>query len=160
VVPMNQVRRAINEADYRKLFDLKAVNDLLSRSNGRKGQRPLSAALIAVVPDERTRSELEEAFLAFCEERGIPRPKVNRQNNGVEVDMSWPGHPVIVELDGYQAHSTRRAFESDRRRDAAHLLAEVKPLRVTDNWLTREPDDLEQTLKRLLARRAGEDERG
>jgi very-short-patch-repair endonuclease len=162
VVPGNQVRRAINEADYLKLFDLKAVDDVLSRSNGRRGQKPLAAALIAAVPEERTRSELEEAFLTFCEDRDIPRPKVNRQTNGSEVDMTWPGHDLIVELDGYQAHSTRRAFESDRRRDAAQQLAEARPIRVTDNWLTTEPGDLEATLRRLLemTRRAADDERG
>jgi very-short-patch-repair endonuclease len=162
VVPPNQVRRAINEADYLKLFDLKAVNELRNRSHGRRGLKPLTAALIAAVPEERTRSDLEEAFLTFCEDRNIPRPKVNRQHNGSEADMTWPGHDLIVELDGYQAHSTRRAFESDRRRDAKRQLAEARPIRVTDHWLTRDPDELEVTLKLLLemTRRAGEDERG
>jgi very-short-patch-repair endonuclease len=160
VVPMNQVRRAINEADDLKLFDLKAVNELLSRSNGRRGVKPLTAALIAVVPEERTRSDLEEAFLAFCEERDIPRPKVNRGRAGKEIDMVWPEHNLIVELDGYQTHRTRRAFEEDRRRDAAHLLDGIRTVRATDRWLSKEPDDLERTLKGLLTRRAGEDERG
>jgi very-short-patch-repair endonuclease len=160
VVPQNQVRRAINEADYLRLFDLKAVKELLSRSNGRRGIRPLTAALIAVFPEERTRSDLEEAFLEFCERRNIPRPKVNRGRDGRELDMTWPGHNLIVELDGYQAHRTRRAFEEDRRRDARHLLDGIRTVRVTDAWLTREPDDLEQTLRELTARRSGEDERG
>jgi very-short-patch-repair endonuclease len=162
VLPMNQVRRAINEADYLKLFDLRAVNELLSRSNGRRGVKPLTAALIAVVPGERTRSDLEDMFLAFCEERQIPRPKVNRGRNGKELDMTWPDHDLIVELDGYQSHRTRRAFEDDRRRDARHLVQGLRTARVTENWLTTEPDDLEATLKQLLqmTRRAGEDERG
>ena len=41
VVPKNQVQRAIGEADYRRVFDLKAVNELLSRSKGRRGLKPL-----------------------------------------------------------------------------------------------------------------------
>jgi very-short-patch-repair endonuclease len=154
VVPQNQVRRAINEADYQKLFDLRAVNEVLSRSNGRRGQKPLRSALIAVVPGERTRSDFEEAFLDFCEQRGIPRPKVNQHLDGREVDMLWPESDLIVELDGYQAHSTRRAFEDDRRRDAKQALTELRTIRVTDRWLTREPDALEQTLKAALARHA------
>jgi very-short-patch-repair endonuclease len=149
-VPQNQVRRAITEADYLRLFDLKAINEVLSRSKGRRGRKPLTAALSAVVPDERTRSDLEEAFLTFCEERGIPRPKVNRGRDGKELDMLWPQDNLIVELDGYQGHRTRRAFEEDRRRDAKHLLAGLHTLRVTDRWLAREPDDLERTIKQLL----------
>jgi len=160
VVPQNQVRRAINEADYLKLFDLNAVKNQLSRSNGRRGQKPLTAALIAAFPEERTRSDLEEAFLTFCDERGIDRPRVNRPRNDNELDMTWPEDNLIVELDGYQGHGTRRAFEDDRRRDAGHLLDGLRTVRVTDKWLTREPDDLEATLKGLLTRRAGEDERG
>jgi very-short-patch-repair endonuclease len=160
VVPQNQLRRAINEADYRKLFDLKAVKDVRARSPGRRGLKPLTAALNAVVPEERTRSDLEEAFLDFCEQRSIPRPKVNRHRNGKELDMTWPRYGLIVELDGYQGHSTRRVFESDRRRDARHLLAGLQTVRVTDHWLTKAPDDLEATLKQLMARRAADDERG
>ena len=160
VVPQSQLPRAIAEAEYLGIIDLNAINELLGRSNGRRGQKPLAAALTDAFPKERTRSELEDAFLEFCDQRGIPRPKVNTYIDGREVDMAWPDYDLIVELDGYQSHRTRRAFESDRRRDAAHLLAEVSTIRVTDAWLTREPDDLDRTLKRLLARRRGEDEWG
>jgi very-short-patch-repair endonuclease len=85
---------------------------------------------------------------------------VNVIIEGYEVDMAWPEYRLIVELDGYQVHRTRRAFEGDRRRDAKLKLAEFDTIRVTDRWLTKEPDDLERTIRRLLARRAGEDERG
>ena len=37
---------------------------------------------------------------------------------GYEVDAFWPDANLIVELDGYAAHSTRRAFQADRERDA------------------------------------------
>jgi very-short-patch-repair endonuclease len=151
VIPKSQLPRAISEADYLRLLDLNAVNDVLSRSNGRRGQRPLTVALTDAVSREKTHSHLEEAFLEFCGQRGIPRPKVNTGIDGREVDMVWPEHGLIVELDGYQAHRTRRAFEADRRRDAAHLLNhDLRTIRVTQRWLTREPDDLERTLKRAL----------
>ena len=151
VIPKSQLPRAIAEAEYLRLLDLKAVQDVLSRSSGRRGQRPLSAALTDVAPKERTRSDLEEAFLEFCDQRAIPRPKVNTKIDGHEVDMVWLEYGLIVELDGYQAHRTRRAFEADRRRDAAYLLDhDLRTIRVTQRWLTREPDDLERTLKRAI----------
>jgi very-short-patch-repair endonuclease len=154
VVPKSQLPRAISEADYLGLFDLRAVQELLGRSNGRRGQRPLTAALTDAVRGERTRSDLEDAFLEFCDQRGIPKPKVNTSIDGREVDMAWPEHKLIVELDGYQGHRTRRAFEGDRRRDAAHLLAGLRTIRVTDRWLSNEPNDLDQTVKTLLAAHA------
>ena len=58
-------------------------------------------------------------------------------------------HGLLVELDGYATHKTRKAFEDDRRRDAKHLLAGLRTIRVTDRWLANEPDDLERTIKRL-----------
>jgi hypothetical protein len=151
VVPRSQLPRAIAEADYLRLFDLKAVQEVLSRSDGRRGVKALSLVLTAAVPKERTRSALEQAFLDFCDQRGIPRPKVNTHPDGPEVDMVWPQQGLIVELDGYQGHRTRRAFEGDRRRDAAHLLKGLRTIRVTHRWLTQEPDDLEHTIKQLLA---------
>ena len=107
VVPQNQLPRAIAEADYLRLIDLRAVEDVLSRSNGRRGGKPLRLVLTAAVPKERTRSDLEEAFLRFCDRRGIPRPRANTHPDGPEVDMTWPEHKLIVELDGYQGHRTR-----------------------------------------------------
>jgi very-short-patch-repair endonuclease len=38
---------------------------------------------------------------------------------------------LIVELDGYAYHRTRKSFERDRRRDAALLTAGYRTLRVT-----------------------------
>jgi len=33
------------------------------------------------------------------------------------VDLYWAGEQVVLELDGWEHHSTRRAFEDDRARD-------------------------------------------
>lgn len=152
-IPRSQLPRAIAEADYQGLFDLKAVDELLGRSPGRRGLKPLTAALGDPASRLRTRSDLEADFLQFCRQRDIPLPNVNTYLEGREVDMAWPEQRLIVELDGYQVHRTRKAFEADRRRDAEHLLRGLHTLRVTAHWLTREPDDLERTLKELLGRR-------
>jgi very-short-patch-repair endonuclease len=76
---------------------------------------------------------------------------VNTRVEGFEVDMAWPDQRLVVELDGYETHGTRRAFETDRRRDATLQLASQRTIRVTHRWLTREPDDLERTVKALLS---------
>ncbi len=69
----------------------------------------------ALEPD-RTRSELEARFLALCRRHRIPQPEVNQAIGRYVVDFLWPGR-LIVELDGYRAHSGQAAFEADRARD-------------------------------------------
>ena len=50
---------------------------------------------------------------------------------GWEVDALFPREKVIVELDGWEFHSSRQSFEDDRERDACTLAAGFVTLRVT-----------------------------
>jgi very-short-patch-repair endonuclease len=151
VAPKHHVARAIEESERLRLFNLTKLEELLSRSPGRRGQKPLRAILTDAVLEPRSRSDLESDFLQFCHDRDIPKPVVNTLVEGFEVDMAWPDQRLIVELDGYETHGTRRAFEGDRRRDATLQLAGQRTIRVTHRWLSREPDDLERTVKALLS---------
>jgi very-short-patch-repair endonuclease len=67
---------------------------------------------------EPTRSELERALLPALKKAGLPRPISNCEVLGCEVDFFWPDHGLVVETDGWSTHGHRRAFESDRARDA------------------------------------------
>ena len=67
---------------------------------------------------EPTRSELERALLPALRKARLPAPLVNHHVLGEEVDFFWPHHDLIVETDGWGSHGNRRAFESDRARDA------------------------------------------
>jgi very-short-patch-repair endonuclease len=80
---------------------------------------------------EPTRSELEDALLPALEEAQLPKPLVNTVVLGHEVDFFWPNHKLIVETDGWAAHGHRRAFESDRARDAQLVAAGHRVLRFT-----------------------------
>jgi very-short-patch-repair endonuclease len=74
---------------------------------------------------------------------------MNVSVEGYTVDALWADARLIVELDSWEHHRSKRAFEEDRRRDAVLKLAEYEVLRVTHRWITREPDDLAATLRRL-----------
>ena len=76
---------------------------------------------------------------------------MNTLVEGFEVDAYWPNHHLIVELDGYETHQTRKAFEPDRERDAVLLLAGYPVVRITWRQLTREPEKVVSRLRRLLA---------
>jgi very-short-patch-repair endonuclease len=64
-----------------------------------------------------TLSELERRFLAVLREQGLPLPRTNKMATGRRVDCRWPEHRVTVELDSYRYHSSRHAWEQDRRRE-------------------------------------------
>lgn len=70
-------------------------------------------------------------MLALCRRYELPAPLVNEEIEGYTADFVWPEQRVIVETDGWQEHRTRRAFESDRRRDADLVAAHWRPLRLT-----------------------------
>ena len=52
---------------------------------------------------------------------GLPTPEINVTVDGREVDAYFPGHHLIVELDGWDYHKDHDAFEDDRERDAENL---------------------------------------
>ena len=64
-----------------------------------------------------TRSDLEALFLQLCLDHDLPRPQVNRYDNGRELDFRWPEHRLAVETNGFWVHRTRDAFERDHSDD-------------------------------------------
>jgi very-short-patch-repair endonuclease len=148
-----RMEQAIQRAETHRLFDLKAVEQLLERSPRHKGRRPLLDALTDVVHTvPGTRRELERLFQSLVREAGLPRPEVNTMIEGLEVDVVWRDHRLIVELDSREFHLTRRAFETDRERDAALQVAGYRVIRITWRRLMNEPDAIVRELRALLGR--------
>jgi hypothetical protein len=100
-----------------------------------------------------TRSAFEDDFLAFVARYGLPTPQINVHVNGREVDAYFPEHNLIVELDGWDYHKDREAFESDRERDAENLRHGLKTLRITKERMTQTPDREAARLQEILERR-------
>lgn len=96
-----------------------------------------------------TRSVFEDAFLAFVDRHGLPRPEVNQIVAGYEVDMLWRPQRLIAELDGRAYHEDR--FEEDRDRDAALTAVGLRVVRVTWRRLTRHEEREAGRFRALLA---------
>lgn len=124
VVDRHALQRALNEAEVRRL---EGPNDLLDRYPTKKG----TAALRTLAPQCHTRGDLEARFHTFLDERRFPGPQTNALVEGFEVDAAWPDRRLIVELDSYEFHRTRQAFENDRRRDRRLTAAGWCVMRVT-----------------------------
>jgi very-short-patch-repair endonuclease len=153
--PAQQVRLAIEMADRKELYDGFAMDELLTRARGRKGVKPLKAILKTMqgAATPMTRSELENRLLAGLRERGYPEPQPDVLIEDELVDFVWIEHRLIVEVDGYLWHKTRKDFESNRRRDTKLQLAGYRVMRPTDRRIQYELDAVLDDLGRMLGQR-------
>lgn len=132
-----RLKRAVAEAEFRRLLDPQAIEPLLRR--GQIGAAALRQALRAYHPDlANTRSELEQRFLELCEKARLPRPELNATVCGLMVDALWREQKVIVELDGHAAHGTTAQKARDHERDLILRAAGYTVLRYTWRQITRE----------------------
>jgi very-short-patch-repair endonuclease len=106
------------------------------------------------VQTDRARTDLEQRLLAICRRHRLPRPEVNVNVDRFEVDFLWRERRLIVEVDGWEAHRSRSAFEDDRARDARLKLLGYEVLRFTWRQLTSEPVGVAKTIRALLRTRA------
>jgi very-short-patch-repair endonuclease len=126
------LEHALDLAEQRGLVDFAELKRRLAELPGRPGSPALQALLHSyTVGAFVTRSEMEERFLALCDEHGLARPRVNRRIEGEEVDFVWPERRLIVEVDGYRYHRMPSAFERDRERDVMLALAGWHVMRFT-----------------------------
>lgn len=154
LVRRRDLRRLLKRAEERKLFDLAVVLDVLVRNKGHRGAKRLRNAIRSYEPPPFTRSEFESAFFEAVLAAGLPRPRVNFNLSGMEVDLYWPDHRLVVELDLFETHGTRDSFEEDRLRQEELLLERVTTTHVTGPRFAREPHVVLARLARLLADRA------
>jgi hypothetical protein len=159
VIDRQGLERAVSEADVLRIFDLRAMDEVLSRADGRRGSAALRAVLARYRGPTLTDRELEALFLALCRRAGLPEPEVNvwiTLEDGVayKADFLWRAERLIVETDGWGSHGTRRAFEEDRRRDRRLKLAGWDVIRFTWRDIERNGDEVTETLAAFWAGRA------
>jgi predicted transcriptional regulator of viral defense system len=154
VIDRQGVERAVTQAEVNRVFDLRAVEEVLSRAAGRRGAGVLRGVLAQYDGPTLTDKELEERFLALCRAASLPSPAVNAWitlDGGVayKIDFLWRAARLGVETDGWASHGTRQAFESDRRRDRNLRLAGWDVVRFTWRDVEHEPEEVASVLARL-----------
>jgi very-short-patch-repair endonuclease len=154
--PADIVENLLREAEYRELRDRLSLWDLVERYPGRRGVRKVREALerLKEEPSGRKRSKLEERFAPFLRRHRLPLPRFNdwilAGGRRFKVDCHWSGTGQIVELDGWEGHSTRSAFREDRARDRILRVAGYSVTRLTWNQLDDEPEAIAADLRALL----------
>jgi very-short-patch-repair endonuclease len=107
---------AVAEAFALRLTNRTQLLRAISDRPGRRGIARLRRLLDG--GPKRTRSVPERHLLSLLRAAKLPEPETNFRVAGWEVDLDGPGHRLVVEVDGYAAHSSPRAFERDRHKDA------------------------------------------
>jgi very-short-patch-repair endonuclease len=143
----------VERSEDLELFELRAVEDLLERTAGHQGHGRLRKAIALYKPSSFTRSSLEKRFLELCLEAELPQPRTNYVVHGFELDCYWPDYRFAVELDVYETHGSRAAFERDRERQEDLLLHGIAMTRVTGPRLEREPRQVIRRIACLLQQR-------
>jgi very-short-patch-repair endonuclease len=138
-LPLRRVERAFEQAERLRILDVRAVQALIQRSGGFRGVAVLRAVVAAAYELPDTQSELEHRFAALCRRYRLPLPALNVAIGPYVVDALWAAQRLIVELDGYDSHGHRWAFEGDRIRDASLQLSGYRVLRITWKRLNHEP---------------------
>jgi very-short-patch-repair endonuclease len=134
-----ELERAFDEAIIQRTTDHAALAAVVERSHGHRGTGKLRDLLTRAEGPAFTRSEAEERLLSLIRGAGLPTPAVNTYVAGHLVDFHWPDARLVIEVDGYRFHSSRAAFERDRRHDADLIDAGFRAIRVTWRQLVDEP---------------------
>jgi very-short-patch-repair endonuclease len=152
-----RLERVLERAEELQTFDLAAVDVVLSRAGHHPGIARLRRAIAVYRPEPAIiRSDLERRFLALVRKAGLPTPAMNFNVGGFELDAYWAEERFAVELDVYETHGTRAAFERDRLRQDDLMLIGVELIRVTGPRLEREPTKVIERVASHLRRRREE----
>jgi very-short-patch-repair endonuclease/predicted transcriptional regulator of viral defense system len=151
------VERAVNDADKRDLIDPETLRAALDDFAGEPGVL-LLRRLLDKLTFRLSDSELEVRFRPLARRAGLRDPLSKQFVNGFEVDFFWPELGLVVETDGLRYHRTPSSQARDARRDRAHVIAGMTPLRFTHYEVRYEPRQVRSALAKTTAmihRRSG-----
>lgn len=154
-LPPWDLRKALGEAEVRRLVTHDQIRGQIRRGSGRRGVARLRLLADEIHPqNRRSRSELERMFLHVCLQAGLPQPEVNVSlqvgSRRFKPDFLWRPQRLILEADSRRFHDTDVAFVEDRRREQLLQVAGWRVSRCTWEQVEFEPQVLAETVRRLL----------
>jgi very-short-patch-repair endonuclease len=152
VLDPTRLERAVAEAGVRRLASRSEMLVQLDRYPARPGAGALRELLDREGGPKLTRSEAERKLLELLRAARLPSPRANVKIGRYEVDLLWWEARVVVEVDGYAFHSSRTAFERDRRRDGDLHARGFTVIRVTWRQIVDEPEAVVAGIAAALAR--------
>lgn len=130
-IPVTTVQRTIDDVE-RSL-----APHLVRRA---RRQAELMGVHLLGAEGTRSRSDLEEDFLALCRCSRLPTPETNVKIGRWEVDFLWRDERIVVETDSFAYHRGSVAFAADRARDLDLRHAGFTVLRFSESQVEDEPE--------------------
>ncbi|MEZ5077831.1 MAG: type IV toxin-antitoxin system AbiEi family antitoxin domain-containing protein [Solirubrobacterales bacterium] len=146
----------VERASRRDLLALDALDATLVRHVGERGVARLRQATDIYRDPVFSRARSERLFLAMVKAAGLPRPAINTWIDKFEIDAYWASERFAVEVDGWEAHRTRRAFEHDHRRWEEMKVADIEVVPISARRIETRPREVGDHLRILLERRRAE----
>ncbi len=140
------IRRSLPETQLKR-----AINDALISKCLR--ERDLNGTVLEGFAGELSRSPLEDDYRPWGKRYNVPAAAYNVRIGPYEADVYYRAERLIVELDGWGFHRTKKAFEDDRERDAYMLARGIATVRLTRERMTNAPADEAARLIAILQSR-------
>lgn len=151
LLPRKRFRRSFLEADRLGLLDDTDLVRVVARTRGHRGAGLMKRMVGARIPDiGRAHSVLEAIYLDLHQQGLVPVAEVNEEVLGREADLVWRRESVVVELDGYEFHRGREAFERDAARGNQLRAAGWTLLRFTWRMLIQDPSEVSAQIEAVL----------
>ncbi len=150
-LPPRRMRELVERAQDLRRFDPGRIEAVLERNRRRPGCRPLLDLIPLLEADaDGAKSYLERLFLRLVRNRRLPEPEVNIVIENRQRDFVWREQRLVVEVDGYAHHSSRKAMRRDKRRDRELTAGLWRPVRFTYEEVAFEPAPTADELASLL----------
>lgn len=153
VVSTRDRARAIDRAKRTGQLDLGALDSIIARRSRSTEARLLREALTLYRKPVHDRARSELLLIEALEKEGLPLPTINCWVEKWEIDAYWEAERFAVEVDGWETHGSREAFESDRLRQEEMKLAGIDSIRISARRIETEPEQVARNLRTLLSRR-------
>ena len=140
------IRRTLPEKQLKR-----AINDALISNHLRDGD--LVGTPLEGYVEELSRSPLEDDYRPWARRYGVPEAEYNVMLGKYQADVYYRKERLIVELDGWPFHRTKKAFEDDRERDAYMLVHRIVTVRITRDRLEKAPAHEAERLIAILESR-------
>jgi very-short-patch-repair endonuclease len=115
--------RLLDEALRRRLVTIDSVVECLGRLAPAPGRRPSVVERVLAqrgADFDPGHSAFESRVLRALAAGGLPRPVVQHRltvaGRRYRIDLAYPSERIAIELDGYEHHAGRSAFDADRAR--------------------------------------------
>jgi very-short-patch-repair endonuclease len=155
-LPADRLGRVLDNAHRRGLVELRRLRRKLDdeEHQRRAGSGVLRELIDSRDPDTPLASDLESIFFDALRATGLPIPvpqhSVRTRRQDRDIDFAYPDAGLAIEVDGWEEHGTRQAFEDDRLRQNELEELGWHVLRFTWKQVQRDPLGVAYTIGTAL----------